>query len=201
MTEFAVRRGAREWQFDNSLGLRQAIQNGEIDGADQLKTPTTDWMPLAQHPHWGNEIIDMEVIGDDMEDMDVDLTPMIDVTFLLLIFFMATALITMFKAIDAPFSKSDDKGKTRRLPTRSEVAARFLFVTVNSDGSIAVAGKFAAGVDDMKACLEQAMNAEGKRTLVLESDPEVLHGDIIQVIDAANLAGADKILFAKKVGK
>ncbi|MFM7973431.1 MAG: ExbD/TolR family protein, partial [Pirellula sp.] len=39
---------------------------------------------------------------------DMDMTPMVDVTFLLLIFFMITANFTMQKSIQVPAEKSDE---------------------------------------------------------------------------------------------
>lgn len=205
MTEtlFRVCRGRKTWEFNSQEELIRSLQNGVIDGADRLELVKDErTISLGDHPQFRNQLVDEEVLQEEDDNFEVDLTPMIDVTFLLLIFFMVTTMIVMFKTLTAPGSKSEEKGQnTRKVPTRSEVEARFLFVKINSDGSVNIAGQRAMGVQDIRETLEKAMKAEGKRTLVLEAIGKVRHGDVVKVIDAANLAAADKILFAKKVEK
>ena len=203
MTEvmFRVSRGSKTWDFESPEQLIRTLQNGLIDGADRLEiVDESRSMALGDHPDFRDQLVDDEVLEEEADNFEVDLTPMIDVTFLLLIFFMVTTMIVMFKTLSAPGSKGEEKGQsTRKVPTRSEVEARFLFVKINTDGSVTIAGQRAMGVADIRDTLEKAMKAEGKRTLVLEAVGKVRHGDVVKVIDAANLASADKILFAKKV--
>jgi biopolymer transport protein ExbD len=200
---FRVTRGTRSWDYKSASEVVRALQNGVIDGADRvqdLQSEGSASIALGDHPGFRHQIVDDEVMVEPEAELEVDLTPMIDVTFLLLIFFMATTMIAMFKTLAAPGSKNEEKGaSTRKIPTRSEVEARYLFVKIEADGSITVAGQKAIGMNSVRDTLERAMNAEGKRTLVLEAIGKVRHGDVVQVIDAANLAKADKILFAKKV--
>lgn len=197
---FLVRRGPRRLEFSSAAALTAALRAGRVDGADLLDGPDGRRQALASHPEFGRYVIDDEVLLEgDGEELAVDLTPMIDVTFLLLIFFMATSMIVMFKTLAAPDSKADKDGPGKRsLPTRAEVEARYLFVKILDDGAAEVAGERAIGLEAIQALLTKSMKAEGKRTLVLEASARVQHGDMVRVIDAANLAEADKLLFAKK---
>lgn len=199
---YTITRGPHSWRFFDDRELIRTLQSGIIDGADLL---TERGAALARriedHPRFRDELIDDEVMDEAEPDLEVDLTPMIDVTFLLLIFFMTTALIVMYKSLDAPGSRGDKDGATRRLPTRSEVEARYLFVKVRADGAVTIGAQLYVGVASIREGIERAMAAEGKRTIVIEAGAKARHGDVVQVIDAANLAAVDKILFAKKAGE
>jgi biopolymer transport protein ExbD len=50
--------------------------------------------------------------GKDREALELDMTPMVDVTFLLLIFFMVTASFTLLKTIEQPAPNSEEPSMT-----------------------------------------------------------------------------------------
>jgi len=201
---YALRRAGREWAFNDRATLILAIQEGEVDGADLVgRLDDDELIPLCDHPEFRDELVDFEVMEEREPDIvDVDLTPMIDVTFLLLIFFMTTALVVMYKTLGAPQGQDDGAGAgTRRLPTRSEVEAQFLFVHVHADGTVSIGkgGLKVVGVERIQKALTEKIKADGKASIVIEADEGVTHGTVVEVIDAANLVQVEKILFANKV--
>lgn len=202
MSGWTIERHGRSYGYADDAALVRAIQDGLVDGSDSLSgAALPDVITVAEHPVFKHQLIDDEVMNDKgAEAINVDLTPMIDVTFLLLIFFMTTTLVVMFKSLDAPGGQSQQRpGSTRRLPTRSEVEARALFIHVDAVGACRIGLAKVVGRESIRKALVETMAREGKRTVVIEADDKTRHGDIVQVIDAANLAKVDKILFAKPV--
>ena len=97
--------------------LQQAIADGAWSEAAQVRGPQDDrWIPVGDHPQTA-EFLPQEPLlrakpGDDPE---MDMTPMIDVTFQLIIFFMITATFVVQKTLDMP-EASPEQEKTPLAP-------------------------------------------------------------------------------------
>jgi len=112
-----------------------------------------------------------------------DLTPLIDVVFLLLIFFMLT---TAFTAIG--------QGIRVNLPTTTtpqERMERSITISITSDNQIYL-GKRRVRKGDLVALLRKEL--KGKEGLVIvNADKNTLHGKVVEVMDLAKQAGASKL--------
>ncbi|MDF1580613.1 MAG: biopolymer transporter ExbD [Desulfuromonadales bacterium] len=122
------------------------------------------------------------------EEPRVELTPMIDVVFLLLIFFMIS---TTF--VETP-------GLSIRLPESSsrveEREARELKVYLNKDAEI-----FYQEQQRSLASLTEIFAQKGRQelkqmTFILVADKEALHGRVVQLMDLAKLSGFGKLAIA-----
>ncbi|MCB1053325.1 MAG: biopolymer transporter ExbD [Acidobacteria bacterium] len=121
----------------------------------------------------------------------IDLSPMIDVVFLLLIFFMVS---TTFK---------DSHGMDLALPEASaETNAKdeTLRVQVGKDGQIRILGN-PVEKSQFLADLEADLASRKEKMVVFEIDQSVEHGSVIELMDLAKQAGASGITFAAKAKK
>jgi len=122
----------------------------------------------------------------------LDMTPMVDVTFQLLIFFMITASFVTQKSLQTtPPEPNDDTGAvTVQL---EDMQDQSVIVNIDAEGAMLVDD---VPVEDANALVEvlmAKMTAEQKTQLLIEADYNAKHGSIIQVIDAGITAGMENI--------
>jgi len=116
----------------------------------------------------------------------VDLSPLIDVVFLLLIFFMVS---TRFK---------DDHGLDLALPgseSRQQAKTENLTISVDKDQAILVGDRRIAK-SDLKTRIAELLAERDSKMVVLKVDQSVSHGLVVEVMDAAKSAGAEGLTFA-----
>jgi biopolymer transport protein ExbD len=113
-----------------------------------------------------------------------DMTPMIDMIFQLLIFFLLTSFFILPAVnIDLPESRS-----TEARPPSS------LILTIEPDGSVGLAGR-RVEMRDLAALLSAALERTPDRIVVIQSDRGVPFGRVVEVMEAARDGGAQEISF------
>jgi biopolymer transport protein ExbD len=121
------------------------------------------------------------------EEPRVDLTPMVDVVFLLLIFFMIS---TTF--VETP-------GLTINLPKSSaqqvKKAQQEVRVYLRADGKIFLEQQ-EIELSDLVENLQSHGDKAADTTFLLMADKDVKHGNVVQLMDTAKAAGFIKLAIA-----
>jgi biopolymer transport protein ExbD len=115
----------------------------------------------------------------------INVTPLVDITLVLLIIFMVTAKIIVSRAVPLDLPKA---------ATAGEVQTVFV-VDVDKDARISVDGK---RVETDEALLDAARAALGRTAdprTVVQASSGVSHGVVIHVLDRLRQAGIQKIAF------
>jgi biopolymer transport protein ExbD len=125
-------------------------------------------------------------------DASFNLTPLIDVVFQLLIFFMLTTT----------FSSLENRVKVN-LPSGDFTAvepSKNITITITEDNTIYLNGKL---IDPLRITesIATELKKEPGKIVVLEADKNVLHGKVISVMDLLKKGGADKIAIATQPTK
>ncbi len=130
-------------------------------------------------------MIDFEY-GRDLTDRGTgpDMTPMIDMIFQLLIFFLLTSFFIL-PAVSVALPRS-------RSPEVQPPTA--LVLTVERDGRLVLEGR-AVSMEELPALLATALVQRDDRTVVIQSDRGVPFGKVVQVMEAARDGGAQEISF------
>jgi serine/threonine protein kinase len=128
------------------------------------------------------------------ESAAIDLTPAVDVTFQLLIFFMVTASFSMQKAFDVPPAKKTD-GVSTSVVVEQDQSSTAIKVQVDAENIFFIEEtKKATSYRELLELLKAEKNASADLTDVeLELHPDSTHEARIMVIDAATQAGFTRV--------
>ena len=115
----------------------------------------------------------------------LDLIPMINVVFLLLIFFMLTSTTTLqSKKVELPTAKTAEKN-----------SKEFLIMTIDKNGSLELDGK-AVTIEELPDHLEKKVG-EKKNTVISIHADKVIEFELFgNVIELAKQAGAEDFMLA-----
>lgn len=118
----------------------------------------------------------------------IDIAPLVDVVFLLVIFFAVstTFLETSGLKLDLPTSSSTAQREPREVT-----------VYLASDGRITFEGRDLA-LEDLRTAVETALEGSSSKTVVLRADSGTPHGKVVEVMDASRAAGAEGLTVATR---
>lgn len=133
----------------------------------------------------------------------MDMTPMVDVVFLLLIFFMITASFGMQKSIEMPSPESDQSSRETQTPEERDRADEDIVVLVTAEDRIFVEGDEATTSQELYARLREhrhGASGHNARHLLVLADPEAMHDLVVRVLDAGAGVGMDTIRLKTETG-
>jgi biopolymer transport protein ExbD len=113
---------------------------------------------------------------------ELDMTPMVDVVLLLLLFFMVTASYMMQRVIEIPKPNPEKTRATTK--TRNELMKEYVIVEIDHRNNFSVEDEPLKGTPLAKA-IERAMSETGKQKAFIIAEGECFHGSIVQALDAA----------------
>ena len=133
---------------------------------------------------------------------EMDLTPMVDVTFLLLIFFMITASFSLQKSIQVPPPNPDEDGVSQSLQTLDDFREESIIVEIDNNNGIYVDDTKLSNPSEIVQAILDRRNQDGKTKseLVLSAHKAARHETVVAVVDAANEVGMQKIRLASYRG-
>ncbi|WNO10334.1 biopolymer transporter ExbD [Teredinibacter sp. KSP-S5-2] len=116
---------------------------------------------------------------------DIDLAPLIDVVFILLIFFIVTTVFVKETGVDIE--------KPKAVSTQS-LERNVVLIAITSDRQVVYDGAN-VGVSGVRSTVSSVMKRKQK-PLVIKADKTVSTELLVQVIDQAKLGGAEQINIA-----
>ena len=120
------------------------------------------------------------------EDPGIDLTPMLDVVFIMLIFFIVTSSFIKESGIEvnrpqADSASSQDKGN--------------ILIAVTADGQVWL-DKQVVDVRSVRAHVERMRQEQPEGVVVVQADQDARTGLVVKVMDQARLAGVPDVVLA-----
>lgn len=134
----------------------------------------------------------------DRDDTEMDMTPMVDVTFLLLIFFMITASFSIQKVFRTPAQKSNE-ASVNAVPDPNQDNSDSVVVQIDEFNSYTVLlpsgeEREIPSKQDLIVLLSEAKSAgdEGPSKLVIRAHEESTHSTVVAALDAGRDANFEK---------
>ncbi|MEA3328584.1 MAG: biopolymer transporter ExbD [Candidatus Omnitrophota bacterium] len=131
----------------------------------------------------------MEFEGRKRIRMHFDIAPLIDIVFLLLIFFMLTANFIMQPGIKIvlPAAKAAESQKEESI-----------IVFISEDNEVFLDDK-QIDIGELKASLEEKLETSRKKTVVLKADQKINLGFAVRVMDIAKQANAEGLVISTQI--
>ena len=120
------------------------------------------------------------------EEQGLNLTPLIDCVFLLLIFFMVT---TVFKQ---PYTLQVQLPEAAKA---SQIEEKKLVGTVTTDGRIEINRNLVTS-GELETVLLREKQDTGSLTLILRTDQQTRHKHMLEMLEVAKRVGVEKIVLA-----
>lgn len=123
-------------------------------------------------------------------DNEINLTPLIDVVFLLLIFFMVTTTFTRETRLLISLPEADG--------APAENAVQTLELLVNAEGNYAVNGQYLINreIKTIMAALQDASGGNVEMPLIITADADATHQAVVIAMDAAGQLGFRRLNIA-----
>ncbi|OHB70754.1 MAG: hypothetical protein A2V70_11835 [Planctomycetes bacterium RBG_13_63_9] len=135
------------------------------------------------------------------EGEELDMTPMVDVTFLLLIFFMVTAAFSLQKSIEVPPPDRSESAAQARTIEEVEQDDDYVIIRIDRDSTIWVEDSEATSEQDLLVKLREARaglpgSTMGPSSLLVLADGDCRHETVVMVLDAGNAVGMENVRLA-----
>jgi len=127
------------------------------------------------------------------EPADINLTPLIDVVFLLLIFFMVSTTFNRDSELSIELPAAAAEAQKRR-PDSIEVA-------VDAQGRFYVDGRQLLNTQSktLRQALENAAGENDSPPIIISADAKTPHQAVVQIMDAARVLGFVRLTFATRL--
>ncbi len=155
---------------------------------------TTAWKGFETEEDFEHEVAFTREKDKGNEDMDM--TPMVDVTFLLLIFFMVTASFTLQKSIEQPASKSEDPSTAF---IEVEDNEEFVQIIIDQYNTYRLTSRHseeveAASDNEMRRRLKDMVESTRAKKLIILHHGDATHEKVVTAWDAGNFNRIEDIV-------
>ncbi|MBK1790153.1 ExbD/TolR family protein [Persicirhabdus sediminis] len=117
---------------------------------------------------------------------EINISPLIDVVFILLIFFIVTAVFNEQTGVDV---------NKPRAASAQDLEAQSILFAVTANGQIYHGGRV-VGLDGVQSIVSARLQEDETMPVIIQGDEGASHGAVVKVLDAAKLGGAESVSLA-----
>jgi biopolymer transport protein ExbD len=124
--------------------------------------------------------------GDDSSSSEINISPLIDVVFILLIFFIVTTVFIDEAGVEV---------NKPRAASAEDLEKHSILIAVTANGQVYQGGR-SIGIDGVRSVVAAMLESDETIPVIIQGDTAASHGIVVKVIDAAKLAGAKTVNLA-----
>ncbi len=124
--------------------------------------------------------------SDDSSSSEINISPLIDVVFILLIFFIVTTVFVDETGVEV---------NKPRAASAEDLEKNSILIAVTASGQVYQGGR-SIGVSGVRSVVAALLEVDEDTPVIIQGDADANHGTIVKVIDAASLAGAKTVSLA-----
>lgn len=124
-----------------------------------------------------------------LAEVEMDMTPMTDCIFLLLIFFMITTTFIDIRGLVVDLPAPGEQQEEQQQKKKD------VNITISADGNYTVAGS-PVPAEALASAIKGAMEMNNNKNVIFQGDPQAPHGAIVYAMDVAKGQGAEGMAFA-----
>lgn len=128
--------------------------------------------------------------GDEGGEANIDLTPMIDCVFILLIFFIVTTTFVEETGVEV---------EKPQAASAVNLEKTSILIALTAKGEVVYGGRD-IGVRGVRGIVERMLQKDAETPVIVQADASSQSGLLVRVIDEAKLAGAKHVNIAAKAG-
>ena len=165
--------------------------------APRVVRPPAVGPPPPESPD--EEMEEVRFGGQRVSDEGIDMTPMVDVTFLLLIFFMVTAAYSLQKSIEVPAPDQEESSTQARTIEEIEDDDDYVIIRIGRDNTVWVNEQEAPSEQEVLVKLREARegmpgtSTMGPTSLLVLADRDARHETVVMCLDAGNAVGMENV--------
>jgi biopolymer transport protein ExbD len=129
--------------------------------------------------------------SEDGGEVNVDLTPMIDCVFILLIFFIVTTTFVEESGVEV------DKPQAASAVSLEKSS---ILIAITAKGEVVYGGRD-IGVRGVRGTVSRMLQREPDMPVIVQADSAAQTGLLVRVVDESKLAGAKRVNIATRAGK
>ncbi|MEW9799394.1 ExbD/TolR family protein [Alteromonas sp. CYL-A6] len=118
------------------------------------------------------------------DEAQIDMTPMLDIVFIMLIFFIVTTSFVKEKGLDA--NRPEDN------QTKNDQPSKALSIRIDADGTIVMGGR-EVDIRRVVANAQTYLAENNTDTAAIQAHEDTEHGTVVEVMNQVKIAGIDKV--------
>ena len=166
------------------------------DGPDDVTYKNMGWRGMEEVEDDDDDEPDVAFEKKEIPEDELDMTPMVDVTFLLLIFFMVTASFTLQKSLEQPPAKSDQP--STEVQEDDEILDDYVQVTIDQTNTYYVTTRDDEEVEcpsdsEMRSRVKDAKETTSATRMIILAHVDSTHAKLVTAWDTGVINGIETI--------